>query len=574
MFKCKNCGGKMVFDIPSQTLKCLYCGTAMQPEEYTGPTDALEEVMSSDYASDGGVPTEEGRKAKEKGAKTYETRVFICEFCGAELTSLDEEMVTFCSYCGSQAMLRGKITEELSPKEIIPFRISKKQCQQSYETRVKGDFFLPKELKDAKFIEQFRGIYIPHWAIDVEFPKETPMYVTQTVSLGGNHYQESTYKLSVKAFHNRNRYLRDASANLDDTISQEIDTYTGSSVAFHPGYLAGFYADRADVPPQKYMDSIKEQAVEEAFTCVEADMKGRGMHLSEVAANPARGGNLTFRGITEEEQKEGFTPILKSYYTKLAPVWFLTWKNKDRLAYVVMNGETGTMHMDRPVDKKKYLLTAAGIAVVLFAVMSLFLTLTAIQTLSFACVCAAIMLILTDAEVQKLMEKELHVHDIGYRNWNPGLKKLARKRKGIDVDEIGKFSWSKVIFFYIIMTFAVPFFELIFNSGSHYLILNIASALAMAVGLVATVRTLINVGRIEEKYLKWGCLASFLPIVAAFVLSIVRPAADWWYYTVTILIAVGTLVPSLQLIDIYNLLSTRPLPSFFGREGGLNRADN
>ena len=92
MFHCPNCGGQVIFDIPSQQMKCLYCGTLTPPQQY----NVNNEVKES----------------------TYETNVYVCRNCGAELTSPDEQMVSFCSYCGAEAVLAGKVTSENKPQEL------------------------------------------------------------------------------------------------------------------------------------------------------------------------------------------------------------------------------------------------------------------------------------------------------------------------------------------------------------------------------------------------------------------------------------------------------------------------
>ena len=58
-----------------------------------------------------------------------------------------------------------------------------------------------------------------------------------------------------------------------------------------------------------------------------------------------------------------------------------------------------------------------------------------------------------------------------------------------------------------------------------------------------------------------------LAIMITFVIAVLRPVSDWWYYGGAVVCMIGTLLPALELIDVYNLMATRPLPSFFGREG-------
>ena len=136
MLACPNCGGQMKFNIPTQDLYCEYCGTHMDPYSY-----------------------EEGKNAKEE--KTFDTTVFICPQCGGEIIGEDTSAAEFCSFCGASTVLESRISRERRPKYIIPFQKTKDECKEAYSKHVKKAVFAPKELRDAKYINSFRGIYIP-----------------------------------------------------------------------------------------------------------------------------------------------------------------------------------------------------------------------------------------------------------------------------------------------------------------------------------------------------------------------------------------------------------------------------
>ena len=96
--KCPNCNGTLYFDIPSQKLKCRNCESVFKPEEYEGDNSAEEDVI--------------------EGGKMY-----ICQNCGAELISANDEAVSYCSYCGSEQILEGELTGVKKPKYIMPLRL-------------------------------------------------------------------------------------------------------------------------------------------------------------------------------------------------------------------------------------------------------------------------------------------------------------------------------------------------------------------------------------------------------------------------------------------------------------------
>ena len=169
--KCPNCNGTLYFDIPSQKLKCRNCESVFKPEEYEGDNSAEEDVI--------------------EGGKMY-----ICQNCGAELISANDEAVSYCSYCGSEQILEGELTGVKKPKYIMPFRISKEECKKIYEKEVKGKNYVPKEFKDPQFIERFRPFYIPYWMYQIRFRddnfdlKGTKSYTSH----GYDYYEEYDVK--------------------------------------------------------------------------------------------------------------------------------------------------------------------------------------------------------------------------------------------------------------------------------------------------------------------------------------------------------------------------------------------
>ena len=133
MYECPNCGGNLKFEISSQKLYCAYCDTRLDPYAVTRETDALE----------GGL---------------YETNAFICPQCGGQMLSGDNDATAFCSYCGAANILSSRIVREKRPKYIIPFQKTKEDCKKAYAKKMRKAFFVPKEYKDAAFIDGCRGI--------------------------------------------------------------------------------------------------------------------------------------------------------------------------------------------------------------------------------------------------------------------------------------------------------------------------------------------------------------------------------------------------------------------------------
>ena len=235
--KCPNCGGGMVYDIGKKQLVCPYCDT-------TSTVEAYRLNNAAEYVND-----------------NYSVNTYRCKNCGAELTAPEEQTVAYCSYCGGEAMLHEKQAETIRPKRIIPFVKTKQEAIRAYEAAVKKALYVPKELKDASFLEGFRGVYLPYWGIDVDIPhQELTLKGTRTYTQGKYDYTE-TYDVSAQVGGQAEGAIYDASAAFDDTLAAQIAPFDQKGAKpFDEAYLAGFYADKVTSSPEVYTTLATEQA--------------------------------------------------------------------------------------------------------------------------------------------------------------------------------------------------------------------------------------------------------------------------------------------------------------------------
>ena len=149
MIKCPNCTGELKFNVKDKVVKCEYCGSTFDPKELNAKVKMAGEEKKK-----------KEEKAKEK--ETIEGNSFTCSQCGAVLMTFDETAITFCSYCGSQAMIESKMMKQNKPDFIIPFKKTKEECIENYKKKVSKALFAPKSMKSDTIVEKFRGIYMPY----------------------------------------------------------------------------------------------------------------------------------------------------------------------------------------------------------------------------------------------------------------------------------------------------------------------------------------------------------------------------------------------------------------------------
>ncbi|MBQ2510128.1 MAG: hypothetical protein II529_04810 [Erysipelotrichaceae bacterium] len=536
--KCPNCSGTLVFDIKNQNLKCRHCSQTFEMYEYQ-PDASADELVFED------------------------ARFYTCKNCGAQLISGDDRAVDYCSYCGSEAILESNMSGIKKPKYIIPFQISKKRCKEIYKKELKNKLYVPKEFKDPDFIDRFRPFYIPYWMYWVTFSEEPfDLKGHKYYSRGGYDYDE-VYDVRVAMKKNGMEGIPyDASRNFDDSIAENIAPFTRQGLQdFNPAYLAGMYADSPNVDPETYQKEVTDKATEIAVRDLR-DNIGNNIHL-----NLPR--DRKMRKILQTSCEESETILL--------PVWFLTWKKNDRVAYAVVNGQTGKIHIDLPADIREFVFYTLIGAAVLFVLLSLFVTVTSRFVLWFSALLAYLTGVRYRKELKEIRDRENHVFDKGYLLSDEKELPMSEKRREWErkksrlpifrVSKILSISFGTILG---ILGFAIAgalYDELVSQRGAIamtfiVLFLEIISFIkAFGIGIY-----------LKKKRSLLIFLLGFLAIGYSFWVAAAEPVQDWWYYLGALVCLAASAIMCADMIARYNETSTRPLPSFYERKGGNDRA--
>ena len=536
-FKCRSCGGHVHFDIEKQKLKCDYCGQLM--------------------------PVEQEDK-QDKGSSLLNLNSFVCNSCGAEILTPEESMLGYCSYCGSESLLDSKLTEELMPKYIMPFSTTKARCMDEYRKHTEKVLFLPKELKDPQFIEKFRGTYIPYWMYKVNFPEPVSFQATRRTQ-SGDEICETTFDVNATIDGEYEGIPYDASSCFDDTISDMLMPFDKKRLKeFRSGYLAGFYADRADVPGNKYEEDVSERASVSAY--------------SELGRSFGKRKNYTTEDVSDKEKVKLLNPSISEKFTALFPVWFLTWRNRDRVAYAIVNGQSGKLSCDFPVDIKAFSISTLVTALVLFGIFSFLFSMTARTALIVCAFLTVLVMGLLNSEIREIRNKENHIRDRGYFVKDRQVKMPEEKREKArkdDFSEFGNFVKSKTGLINVILIVLVGIigWTAIMNHDLEPSIALLgATTFFLIEGIILGVSSRGYLRYVQEKSLRLFNLLAFLSVAGAFAVALWNPVMDYYYYLAAAACAGATFLVSIGLIKYYNLVTTRPVPTFFDREGGRDNA--
>lgn len=375
MYNCPNCGGGFRFDIKSQALLCDHCQTSMNPYDYEKEHDAEQTTE-------------------------YEVTRFACPQCGAEIVGTENAAAAFCSFCGGSTILDAHITKEKRPTHIIPFKQTKEDCKKAYESLMKRAFFAPKELKNPKYIDNFRGIYMPYWLYNISQNGSVHMPAEES-HRSGDYIITKHYSCNADVVGTYKDISFDAASNFADDISEGIATYDTSQMQdFTPSMLCGFYADVADVPEHLYREDAKEIA--NAHTANKLVS-----HPSFKRYGPKKPSNADIARSLNTDVAEVDSAMF--------PVWFLSYQKNGRVAYATVNGQNGRMSVDVPIDIKKFLITTGVLAIVLFIIMNMMFTFVPKTPLIISIIIGLISIGINCAEIKRIKGKESHTDDKGYK---------------------------------------------------------------------------------------------------------------------------------------------------------------
>ena len=379
MYICPGCGAGMRYDIAGDQMLCDYCGYSCGPYDHS-----------------------EGKEAKEDN--TFDVTVFTCPQCGGEIMTTGNEAAGFCSYCGASVVFESRMDAEQRPRFIIPFRKTKEDCKKEYLAYVKKRIFTPKEFRDPEYLERMRGIYLPYWDYHVTQKGRTTLDGTRE---SGNYTEHLKVTVDLDADY-RGMYY-DASSSFDDEIAQKIASFDHEGQReFSPAYLSGFYADMADVDSETYK-----------WDAMSAANKKTLEGLSDLSPD--------YSDVTFKVPGKPFSRLhtkLEDTYRLLLPVWFLTWRKGDRVSYAVMNGQTGRLTADLPVDIRRYLGFSVLLAVPVFLLLLRLPVPTAFSALAFCVILSLLTAGIYYVTLWQMSSKEQRKADKGYQKIREKMEKL------------------------------------------------------------------------------------------------------------------------------------------------------
>ena len=330
-YKCPCCGGAIAFDSTLQKLKCPYCDTEFEMETL----ESYDQELQQDSADRMTWESEPHNQWEEGEADAL--RAFVCQSCGGEIVADEHTAATSCPFCGNPVVMLGRLSGSLKPDLVVPFQLDKKAAKEALQRHYNGKRLLPKVFRQENHIDEIKGIYVPFWLFDAGANASVRYRATRVRSWSDSNYhytKTSHFAVIRKGSMEFVQVPVDGSSKIPDDLMESLEPFDLSrAVDFQTAYLAGYLADKYDVDSQQSIQRANERirkSTEEAFA---ATVMGYSTVVPESSNIQLENGKVQYA---------------------LLPVWLLntTWDGK-RYTFA-MNGQTGKMVGNLPMDKSLY----------------------------------------------------------------------------------------------------------------------------------------------------------------------------------------------------------------------------
>ena len=326
-YKCPCCSAPLRYDGASGQLACDACGN-------TFPLEAVEQAEQVAQATtEQSIDWDFGQDDAWRPEETQHLKTYSCPSCGAEIVVDDTTAATECVYCGNASIMPGTLSGSFRPDAVLPFIKTKEEARKAYLELIKGKKLLPRAFADRKQLDRITGVYVPFWLFqcradcDLAFRAER----THTRTTGRERVIDTEYYMVHRGGTlDFDGVPVDGSTKFDDTMMESIEPFDYSKMEdFNAAYLTGYQAERYDVDAAKAQERANERIRVSTVKAFASTVVGYNQVVPQTA------------NVRMEHGK---------VMNVMAPVWMLNTKWNGKNYTFAMNGQTGKLVGDLPVD--------------------------------------------------------------------------------------------------------------------------------------------------------------------------------------------------------------------------------
>ncbi len=322
LFKCKNCGGNVVFEPARGKMYCPHCESEESQEKVPG------------------------------GSVTQ------CLNCGAPIETGNFTSACRCEHCGSYLIFDERVEGLYEPHLILPFRVGKEAAVAVMNREFKKRTFTPSDFMSAKSLEKMEGVYVPFWLYDYKGNYDFVGEGTKVRSWtsGDTEYVETSYyEIYRKMEVDFDRIPVDASYMMEDGTMDLMEPYNYQELTgFEPKYMSGFTGELYNQGAPELEGRAQVKARNAAEEMMQSSLQG----YSTVRPHH-KNLNLGREGVTYA----------------LMPVWRYLFLYRGVIYSFYVNGQTGKVIGTTPVSKGKVLAYGGSVFVLVTAIASMLINL-------------------------------------------------------------------------------------------------------------------------------------------------------------------------------------------------------
>lgn len=301
IFKCKNCGGNVVYSPSRLAMFCPYCDS---------------------------LGSEEKQQARQGTT--------VCANCGGELHISDFTSASQCPYCKNYIIFDERVEGEYTPHLILPFKLDKETVKKMLREKFKSSVFAPSDFfSDAK-LDGMEGMYVPFWLYDYQVQGHYDGECTKirTWVSGNRQFTETSVYHVVREMEAAfDKVPVDASDAMPDSTMDLMEPYNYKALEnFRAEYMSGFFSECYNQNADAMEYRAQSKTVKDASDMLHGSITG---YSGRKAARD---------GVDVKRRNASYA---------LMPVWIYNYKYKGQDFRFHVNGQTGKIVGKLPILPSK-----------------------------------------------------------------------------------------------------------------------------------------------------------------------------------------------------------------------------
>lgn len=334
-FKCPQCGAVTAFNAADGGLTCTHCAYYEPPLKAEGKR-AQEFEFSVENLERAAHGWGEARKE------------IACQSCGSITTLPVEALTSTCAFCGSNRVVQRQASQDmLRPRHLIPFKVEPAACQTLTRSWMESSWMVPSSLKQLSRLADFTGIYLPYWTFDsvtsATWRAEVGHPRTHRYHDGKQwrerieiewRWESGQVRLEIDDL------LVEGTGKLSHVLLDRLKGFDLSQLApYDPKYLAGLQAQAYDIPLENAWETARQQMRDQT----------RQACIAQASTPQVRNFSMDL----------DFSDELWRYI--LLPVYVASYRYQDKPYQVMVNGQSGAVSGQCPVDWTRVWLVIAAL---------------------------------------------------------------------------------------------------------------------------------------------------------------------------------------------------------------------